>query len=370
MEQNSETNFLDIFMNLSLEQRKLAFIEVGHALDAILASESADLLTPAGKKLQEEIYDARNNNPWFTSEIVKSALKGVREMLHVHILDQWLNGYSFATNYETPPKTIAVIMAGNIPLVGFHDMLCVLLSGNRLLGKLSSQDKYLPVKFSELLLEIEPAFNGMISLSEGIISGFDAVIATGSNNSSRYFEYYFGKYPHIIRKNRNSIAILSGKESKAELLAIADDIFMYYGMGCRNVSKVLVPKDYDFTGLLDAFQKWSFLQDHHKYINNYEYQKAILLVNCISHLDAGFSLVVKDERIASPLSVVYYDEYTDMEQVELDLKTVSDELQCVVIPPGVDLTLPGMVRPGNTQMPGPTDYADGIDTLSFLLNTE
>jgi len=356
-------------MSLPLEKRKKAFVELGRALENVLSVENADLLSPAGKSLYEEICDAQNKNPWYKPDIVKSALKGIREMLHGSVLDRWLEDYRFNVTSEGEPRTIAVIMAGNIPLVGFHDMLCVLISGNRLLGKLSSQDKYLPVKLFDLLLELEPALAEMISFTEGIVGDFDAVIATGSNNSSRYFEYYFGKYPHIIRKNRNSIAVLSGLESKEELMAIADDIFMYYGMGCRNVSKILVPKGYDLTGLLDAFQKWSFLKDHHKYFNNYEYQKAILLVNVVDHLDAGFALMVKDERIASPLSVVFYDEYTDLRQVESYLKSVGDELQCVVVPPGMDLTIPSMVRPGNSQMPGPSDYADGIDTMAFLLNT-
>jgi hypothetical protein len=352
-------------MTLSLDARKKAFVKVGMDLERILLAENVDSLSLAGKTLYNEIATGQQKNFWFTEETVKSAFHGIRNMLRSESLEAWLSEYDIPDHSN--PKTIAVIMAGNIPFVGFHDMMCVLLTGNRFLGKLSSQDKELPVKFAELLFETEPAFREMVDFHDGIIKDFDAVIATGSNNSARYFDYYFGKYPHIIRKNRSSMAILSGNESKDELKLLADDIFMYYGMGCRNVSKVLLPVGYDCTKLLDAFSKWDFLINHHKFYNNYEYQKAVLLVNGIHHFDTGFSLLVKDERLSSPLSVLYYDEYKSMEQVNEYISLHRENLQCVVVPENLNLDIGKTVKPGETQNPGPADYADGVDTIAFLM---
>lgn len=353
-------------MTLNLKQYKEAFIHTGNELERVLNCSSPQELSRAGKALYEEIQQSPNTNPWFTTRNVNMALEGIRSMLKPAVLEQWLDHYSIIT--PEIPKTVAVIMAGNIPFVGFHDFMCVLLSGHRFLGKLSSQDKELPVKFADLLLEAEPELKDMITFTDGVLKSFDAVIATGSDNSSRYFDYYFGKYPHIIRKNRSSLAILSGKESQQELHGLADDIFMYFGMGCRNVSKVLVPAGYDLTVLLDAFSNWSFLHNHHKFFNNYEYQKAVLLVNSIPHLDTGFSLLKKDERLSSPLSVLFYDEYKETQELKEYLEVNRASLQCAVIPAGIDVDIPFRVSPGNTQRPAPWDYADGVDTMEFLMH--
>jgi hypothetical protein len=352
-------------MPISFHARKRAFIDAGRELERILLAESVDYLTKAGKALHAEIVTGQQKNPWFTTENIRSALNGIKNLVDPEAMDKWLLSYGEPENEN--PKTIAVIMAGNIPFVGFHDMMCVLLTGNRFFGKLSSQDKDIPVRFGDLLCEVEPAFKDYVKFSDGIMKDFDAVIATGSNNSARYFEYYFGKYPHIIRKNRSSMAVLSGNESKEELQLLSDDIFMYYGMGCRNVSKVLLPAGYDCTKLLDAFNKWDFLINHHKFYNNYEYQKAVMLVNGIHHFDTGFSLLVKDERLSSPLSVVYYQEYETTEQVMDYISSQKENLQCIVIADDQKFKIQDSIKPGESQNPGPEDYADGIDTIAFLI---
>ncbi len=355
-------------MEWSFEERKQAFVKVGQKLTAVIKnSDEGQSLSPAEKALWEEMKTSADKNAWFTPENVKSAMEGIAAMLTPEALDNWLNAYPALHKKNANPKTIAVIMAGNIPFVGFHDMLCVLLSGHRFLGKLSSQDKKLPVKFGELLFESAPEMGNFVVFSEGIIKEFDAVIATGSNNSARYFEYYFGRYPHIIRKNRNSMAILTGDETPEDLRGLGADIFQYFGMGCRNVSKIMVPGGFDFTPLLDSFSSWENLKNHSKFCNNYEYQKAIFLVNQRPHLDTGFVLLAEDERLVSPLAVVHYEYYTSLNDVESYLTSHFADIQCVVAGKGVNINSVKTLLPVETQKPGPQDYADGVDTLKFLM---
>lgn len=355
-------------MELSFEKRKQAFIKVGRRLSAILHNgDGGESLSPAEKALWDEINTSAEKNPWFTLENVKSAMEGIAAMLNSEALDSWLKEYPGLQEKVVNPKTIAVIMAGNIPFVGFHDMLCVLLSGHRFLGKLSSQDKELPVKFGDLLFEAEPEMKNLVIFNDGIIKEFDAVIATGSNNSARYFDYYFGRYPHIIRKNRNSMAVLTGEETPEELAGLTADIFQYFGMGCRNVSKIMIPQGFDFTPLLESFSSWENLKYHSKFCNNYEYQKAIFLVNQRPHLDTGFVLLVEDVRLVSPLAVVHYEYYFSHSAVENYISTHLDALQCVVAREGLRFNTITAVLPGEAQKPRPQDYADGVDTLKFLL---
>lgn len=358
-------------MKLSFEERKQAFIKVGQKLTAVLQnSDGGESLSPAERAMLYEINTSADKNAWFTTENVKSAMEGIAAMLRPEALDSWLKGYPGLGEKVIKPKTIAVIMAGNIPFVGFHDMLCVLLSGHRFLGKLSSQDKELPVKFGGLLFEAEPAMESLVVFADGIIKGFDAVIATGSNNSARYFDYYFGKYPHIIRKNRNSMAVLTGGETREELSGLAADIFQYYGMGCRNVSKIMIPRGFDLISLLESFSSWENLKNHSKFCNNYEYQKAIFLVNQRPHLDTGFVLLVEDERLVSPLAVLHYEYYTSLNAAENYVTGHVNDLQCLVAGKGFNFTGIPTVLPGETQKPRPQDYADGVDTLKFLLDLE
>jgi hypothetical protein len=237
-----------------------------------------------------------------------------------------------------------------------------LASGNKALIKLSSQDKLLTPYILNKLVEIEPAFAEQFEFIERL-KDFDAVIATGSNNTSRYFDYYFSKVPNIIRKNRNSIAVLNGTESKEELHALGNDIFDYFGLGCRNVSKVFAPKGYKFDTFFESIEDFKSIADHHKYNNNYDYNKSIFLVNMDKHLDNGFLLVKEDERFASPLAVLYYEEYESITALDEKLVEQADQIQCIVSNESLSIET---LRFGQSQCPALWDYADGVDTMGFL----
>ncbi|EHQ29418.1 hypothetical protein [Mucilaginibacter paludis] len=259
---------------------------------------------------------------------------------------------------------VGLILAGNIPLVGFHDVLCVLASGNRALIKASSNDARLIKYILNLLVEIAPEFETRFSFVERL-ANFDAVIATGSNNTSRYFEYYFGKVPNIIRKNRNSVALLTGNETKEQLFMLGHDIFDFFGLGCRNVSKLLVPAGYDFVPFFEAIEPHQPIINHHKYNNNYDYNKSIYLVNGDKHLDNGFLLVKEDERLASPLAVLYFEYYDNLPAAVNRLADLSESIQCIVTHEAVAVSNQ-VVDFGKSQQPQLWDYADGVDTMAFL----
>jgi len=254
-------------------------------------------------------------------------------------------------------------MAGNLPLVGFHDLLCVLLSGHVAVLKLSSSDNVLMKFVVQCLVELNPAWAERIIISENKLDAFDAVIATGSNNSSRYFDYYFARYPHIIRKNRHSIAVINGDETDDELRALADDIFLYYGLGCRNVSLLCLPKGYEAASLLSYFSSYASHVNHTKYFNNYEYFKAINIINNIPFLDNGFVLLQESNRLSSPIGTVHYMFYESLSEMISYTETLQNDLQCVVshLP-----ELPNAVLFGRSQFPALNDYADNIDTMRFL----
>jgi hypothetical protein len=331
---------------MNFEERVAAFEKLGiyiNAIDEVVFNEIA--------------IKARNENSWFTPESIRLALEGISNFLDRKKLDQWLKNYNLN---RTTGRVIAVVMAGNIPLVGFHDLLCVLISGNIIQIKPSSKDKVLLLFIIEKLIEIEPRFDSMIQIVERL-KNFDAVIATGSDNSARYFDYYFSKYPHVIRKNRSSCAVLSGFETDGELHALGADVFTYFGLGCRNVSKLYVPENYDFGKLIRSWEPYEAVSMHHKYNNNYDYQKSLLLVNMVPFLDSGFCLFQESERLVSPISVVYYEYYTNWNAALEKIKNNSDKIQCVV--GNIDHA---NVKIGQTQYPELWDYADQIDTLKFL----
>lgn len=303
-------------------------------------------------------------NAWFTPENVKRAVTSIAKSLNAADLTAWLSKYQIDTNVGG--KKVGLILAGNIPLVGFHDVLCVLTTGNYALIKASVQDAHMIKYILNKLVEIEPAFGDQYSFVERL-ENFDAVIATGSNNTSRYFEYYFSKVPHIIRKNRNSVAVLTGNETEAQLVELGHDIFDYYGLGCRNVSKLLVPKDYNFNFFFESIQSYYPIINHNKYNNNYDYNKSIYLVNMAKHLDNGFLLIKEDENWVSPLAVLFFEYYDDISAVEQKINGVSDKIQCVVS--ALPLQIPNQVVSfGMSQQPALWDYADGIDTMDFLSN--
>lgn len=324
-------------------------------------SELGDLLSHPDAELSNIINNQMHYNAWFTPDSVEKAVISIGKMLNRADLTTWLNNYQLN---EGEPKKVGLILAGNIPLVGFHDILCVLASGNYALVKLSSQDnrliKYVLQKLADLDSELGSRFSYVEKLEN-----FDAVIATGSDNTSRYFDYYFGKVPNIIRRNRNSIAVLTGNETAEQLHELGHDIFDYYGLGCRNVSKLLVPEGYDFGHFFRSIQDYEDIIHHHKYNNNYDYNKSIYLVNGDKHLDNGFLLLKKDEKLTSPLSVLFYDTYSNLQQAQENLNSNSESIQCVVSEAKLDINNQ-VVNFGESQEPKLWDYADGVDTMKFL----
>jgi hypothetical protein len=298
-------------------------------------------------------------NRWFITEFVDLAINNIATaFLRKETLLKWVEKYNIP-NENNNPKIIGIVMAGNIPLVGFHDLLCVFITGHKTYIKLSSKDDVLIKHLVDKIQEWDLSAGEFIRICERL-NNCDAYIATGSNNSSRYFEYYFGKYPHIIRRNKTSVAVISGAESPGELEKLSDDIFQYFGLGCRNVTKLYVPEDYDFVSLLSVFKKYSYLADHNKYKNNYDYNLAIHMLNNRFYMTNGSVLLVEEKSLFSPVSQLNFEFYTDRENVLSSLNGNSD-VQCIIGKDGIPF--------GNAQCPSIIDYADGIDTVNFLLGT-
>jgi hypothetical protein len=324
-------------------------------------SEAAD---ESFAPLNEASRQAYLYNPWFIPEFVRFAYSAWSEALTEEKIGRWLSAYPEIQKGKSP-KTIGLIMAGNIPMVGLHDLLCVMASGNKALVKLSSSDEKLIPAVHRVLSEHNADYKDLVIYSDSPFKNFDAIIATGSNNSSRYFDYYFGKYPHIIRKNRNGAAVLTGHESDDDLSKLADDIFVYSGLGCRNVSKLYLPEGYEVEKLLKAFSKYSFFHDHHKYRNNYDYQKSILLINRIPHIDNGFLLFKEEHLLMSPISVIHTETYRSLNQLNDHLESIHDQLQCII---SSSHEIKNAIQPGRSQFPELWDYADGVDAMAFLSN--
>lgn len=344
-------------MNL-LTQRIEAFSDLAKELENyFLYKEKA----PLYKKIELILEEAERKNAWFDRENCLMTLHHWAGLLKKENLSQWLSSYSIE---NIPQKRIALILAGNIPLVGFHDLLCTLLIGHTAIVKLSSNDKVLlPFLISELK-NLTPIFEDKIIFTEEKLTDFDAVIATGSNNTARYFEYYFGKKPHIIRKNRNSVAILTGEETKEELELLGKDIFTYFGLGCRNVSKIFIPENYDFTNFFQAIYSFHSVMNHQKYINNYDYNKAVYLMNLEQLLENGFLLLKEDKHYASPIATLFYEKYTNISSLQERFTEDKELIQCIVS----NGSFPNSITFGQAQIPSLRDYADGIDTIAFLNN--
>ena len=310
---------------------------------------------------------AHHRNNWFTPDNTLSALQAIaNEFLAEDKLETWLQTYP--ATLRSSPNTVGVVMAGNIPAVGFHDLLCVLLSGHKLLAKLSTQDFVLIHYLIQKLKDINPAFTEWIEEADRL-NAADAYIATGSSNTARYFDYYFAKKPHIIRKNRTSVGLLMGEEGDDEFLNLGHDISDYYGLGCRNVSTLLVPEGkhgepYDFTPLLRTLEPTaSVYLNNHKYQNNYDYNKSIYLINAVPHLDNGYLLLTENDGLVSPISVLYYHTYATLADATTWLDQHADRIQVVASAKGWYVN---SIPFGQTQRPGLMDYADGIDTMAFL----
>lgn len=316
-------------------------------------------------RFRHSLTEAEAYNPWFTRDFLSFSFASLSEMLEESKLREWVDAYPEISSSHLNRLNVGIIMAGNIPLVGFHDYLAVVFSGHRGVIKMSSKDEKLLPVVHDLLGFCDPEISGSATLSSGPLKDIDAVIATGSDNSSRYFDYYFGKYPHIIRMNRNSAAVLTGDETPEEYKKLADDIFLYFGMGCRNISKIFIPRGFNIPRMLDNFESYSYLYNHNKYANNYDYHKAIYLVNLVKHYDTGYLLLKEDPGYSSPVGVLYYEYYESLSRLKSRLKNDEHKIQCIVARPG--FILPA-VPFGKSQSPGLNDYADNADTLKFLLN--
>jgi hypothetical protein len=299
---------------------------------------------------------AFGENHWFIPEFIQLSLSNIIDrFLQYEVLKKLVDTYAI-TNELAQPKNVGIVLAGNIPLVGFHDVLCVFLSGHVARIKTSSKDAVLLPHLVAKMISWNPDAAAYLQLSE-LLKGCDAYIATGGNNTGRYFEYYFRNYPSIIRKSRTSVAVLTGQETDADLEKLADDVHQYFGLGCRNVTKLFVPQGYNFERLLDAFKKYNYFSNHHKYKNNYDYNLAVHLLNKVYYMTNGSILLVENTAPFSPISQLHYEYYADLKKVNESLPN-NDSIQCVVGAGGLPF--------GTAQCPGLTDFADGVDTMAFL----
>ncbi len=348
-----------------VDKRIKDLIRLGQELALKLESFNSD----TGSELKTVIINTRAENPWFTEESVITALKNWIETLHPNELNNWVLKYKDEL-YRNPKKlNIAVINAGNIPFVGLHDLLSVFISGFNYIGKNAAGDSVLLPYIASILCAIEPSYKDTIRFVSRL-ENMDAVIATGTNNSARYFEYYFGKYPHIIRSNRNGIGVLLGNESNDQLYALGKDVFTYFGLGCRNVSKLYVPVGYDFSKFFESIEDFKVLMSHNKYMNNFDYNNSVFLLKQIPFLQNGFLIVRKENKIASPIAVLHFEEYENINGLISRLTNSIEQLQC--ISSGGDIFTGNTLLEninfdfGKTQTPALWNYADGVDTLEFL----
>lgn len=351
---------------MTLAHKKNILVQVGKFLAQFRENET----TKDAEVLQNDLFFdefdrliklSQSHNGWYTPDQVYFAILSWADALTLDNLDKWLSKYNLES---VSPKTVGLILAGNIPLVGFHDFISVLISGHKALVKTSSNDQHLLPFIAKYIVAIEPEFEKYISFTSGKLENFDAVIATGSNNTARYFEYYFKDKPAIIRKNRNSVAVLTGSETHDELVALGEDIFRYFGLGCRNVSKLFVPKEYTFDNFFKAIYEYGEVIHYEKYANNYDYNKAVFLMSNFKLLDNEFLTLKEDSSYASPISSVFYERYDDLEEITAKLSNDADEIQCIVSKDVV----PNSIAFGKTQQPELWDYADNVDTIAFLQN--
>ena len=346
-------------LDLSLDQRLAAFAQLGRVFDGWgralpWPGLSCGLTQEEYTAFEAAIAKAGAHNGWFTGENVRHMLLSLARMLDAADLRQWV------VRYPASParRTVGIIMAGNVPLVGFHDLLCVLLSDHRARVKCSTDDRFLIPAVIEVLERFAPGIHDQVVITDGKLGDVDAIIATGSNNTARYFEHYFGHLPRIVRKGRVSVALLDGTESDEELAALGEDVFRYFGLGCRNVSKLYAPRDFDIDRFFKAMFPWKSIIEHHKYANNFDYNRAVWLLDQIPFLENGFLQVKEDAALASPVASLHLERYNDRSAVLADLEGKREAIQCVVGH--------GFVPFGSAQFPKVDDYADGVDTMAFL----
>jgi len=339
---------------MNLNERIESFSSLGKILSDALAGKRTKFTSQLTNLIETQYL----RNPWFTPDNVRMAINAIADVMTFENLTKWTDAYP-ALKMPCRRIRVGIIMAGNIPLAGFHDFLSVLITGMNLVAKTSQKDAELITCFSDILCYINHGFADRIKLSRETLSDFDAVIATGSDNSSRYFEYYFGRYPNIIRKNRNSVAIIDGLETDTELQHLGTDIFSYFGLGCRNVSKIYVPEGYDFTNMIRSWISFAGITNHNKYANNYDFSKAVFLVNKEKFIDTGYLLLKENNVLSSPVAVLNYEFYKSPDRVNEQLENLKEKIQCKVGRNSVPF--------GKTQSPQLWDYPDGIDTIEFIL---
>ena len=345
---------------------KLAKLEVGLSLDerVELLGRLGDYLEKGDEKLDACVHLSYLENKWFSEDNIRLALNSIRTaFLDREKLKGWTKNYDIQ-QFTSKPKTVGVVMAGNIPLVGFHDALCIFATGHHALIKLSDKDKRLLPYFVEVMKGFDARVDDYFTFSE-MLKGMDTVIATGSNNSARYFEAYFSKYPHIIRKNRNAVAVLDGSESREGLIALGKDIFTYFGLGCRNVSKVYLPEGYHLPDLLEVLhEEYKEMILHDKYKNNFDYNYALYMLNRIKFLATGSLIVTEHPSFQSRIAALHYEFYENKEKLENQLLEKLDEIQCVVT--WIHFDKLKTIPLGASQEPSLFDYPDGVDVMAFL----
>ena len=349
----------------SIQNRIQTFSELGNflsqfSLDGIQKKDEVinnDLFFDG---FQHQMKLAQENNTWFTKENILFSLQSWSKALTKDNLERWISSESLSDNIVE--KKVAIIMAGNIPLVGFHDFLSVLISGHQVMVKQSSNDKHLLPFLAKYLEYADASFKGKISFTDEKLEGYDAVIATGSNNTARYFEFYFKDKPNIIRKNRNSVAVIQGNESVNDFESLSEDVFRYFGLGCRSVSKLFVPRNFNFDLFFKGMYQQKEIIHNAKYANNYDYNKAVYLMSEFDILENGFLMIKEDKSYASPIASVFYEYYDNPVDLKIKLHQEADQIQCVV----ANGFMENEVKFGQTQHPELWDYADGVNTLSFL----
>lgn len=351
---------------MNLELRINAFVKLGEFLsqfsnEIIKKKDNIEHNDLFFDGFNHQLKLAETHNGWFTKENIAFAISGWANALTQKNLNTWLSPYKIK---PLTPKSVAIIMAGNIPLVGFHDFLSVLISGHNVIVKQSSNDKQLLPFLAKYLEYIEPNFKNSIHFTDQKLDHFDAVIATGSDNTARYFEYYFKNKPSIIRNNRNSVAILNGNETPEDLKNLSEDIFRYYGLGCRNVSKLFVPKNYKFDAFFESIYHWNPIVNKAKYANNYDYNKAVYLMSEFDMLENGFFMIKEDESYASPIATLFYEYYDDSNELKNKLNHNKQQIQCIVSKGFIK----NEIAFGATQKPQLWDYADNVDSIKFLLS--
>ena len=340
---------------------KETFLTLGKIFNAAATDSQLEGYELEVNNLKDIIVNYHNFNGWFSEMFVKMQLKSLSEMLNENDLELFEKKYN---SNSLSDKKIKIVPAGNIPLVCFHDIFCVLSSGKKLVIKFSQKDRLLPFSVCEILKKINPELSDRILEEKDERIVFDGIIATGSNNTSRYFEYYFSKYPHIIRRNRNSLAVLSGQETKEDFKKLGEDIFAYYGLGCRSVKKIYVPENYDFQEFFKNIVDFSWVINNQKYADNYDYNKAIYLMSDNKLLDNNFLLLKEDLSLSSPIGVLFYEKYSTKEELSQKLFPQLEKIQCVISKDEIPEIK--TVLPGSAQKPSLFDFADGVDTMEFL----